>query len=461
MRCRKSRVRVIAFGAVLSLALAACGNSGDDDEAAPSEGDNTPVTEVSEDDLDTNVPSTEPGVTDTEIQVATIASKTNPLNGKYAEIADGMRAYFEMINEEGGIYGRQLVITNERDDVVGLQNLEQVQASLAEDNAFATFLATLGFAGADALDEAGMPTFIWNIRPEMAGHENIFANVGALCFGCTGQALPWLAEQIGAEQVGVLAYGVANESKLCAAGTRDSFEQYPTAEVVFFDDTLEFAQADLSAQVAQMKEAGVDLVSTCMDINEVVVLQKEMRKQGLDAVQSLPNGYDQELVAANAELLEGSYVGTQFVAYEHEPQQPEVAKFLEWMEKTGKAPVEIAAVGWVLAAEFVEGLKAAGPEFTQQGVIDALNRMTDFSANGMVVPIDWTKQHNDPAGRPEFDSDYECTSFVKVEGGEFVSAFAEPGKPWMCWEPNAETLTPIGNMSFTPGAGTETGETTE
>ena len=72
-----------------------------------------------------------------------------------------------------------------------------------------------------------------------------------------------------------------------------------------------------------MKNAGVDFVTTCMDINEVIVLQKEMQKQGLDAVQHLPNGYDAGLVAANAELLEGAIVIPGFVAFEQEPQIPE------------------------------------------------------------------------------------------------------------------------------------------
>ena len=148
-----------------------------------------------------------------------------------------MNAYFEMLNRDGGIYGREIKITNERDDISGLQNKEQVQASLAEDNAFATFLAALGFGGAPDLDAAGMPTFIWNIRPEMPGHDNIFGNTGALCFGCTGQIVPYMVQQLGATKVGILAYGVANESKLCAAGNRDSIEKYSDAEVAFFDDT--------------------------------------------------------------------------------------------------------------------------------------------------------------------------------------------------------------------------------
>ena len=111
-----------------------------------------------------------------------------------------------MINAQGGIYGRKLVIVKNRDDTIGLQNNQQVQASLADDNAFATFVATLQFTGADLLAKAKQPTFIWNINPEMAtpkggpSHDNIFGSLGALCFSCGGHYLPWLAQKKGLHQ---------------------------------------------------------------------------------------------------------------------------------------------------------------------------------------------------------------------------------------------------------------------
>ena len=92
-----------------------------------------------------------------------------------------------------------------------------------------------------------------------------------------------------------------------------------------------------------MKQKGVDFIETCMDINEVILLGKEMQKQGLKAVQQLPNGYDNDFVANNAAVLEGSIVVPQFVAFECKPQIPEIKKFLAQMEKIGKAPVEVAA----------------------------------------------------------------------------------------------------------------------
>src|SRR5262245_18092815 len=119
-----------------------------------------------------------------------------------------------------------------------------------------------------------------------------------------------------------------------------------------------------------MKDAVVGFVATCMDGNESIVLAKEVEKQGLEAVQHLPNGYDAAYISANAGLLEGAVVIPQFVSFEHEPQLPIIEDYLHWMDEIGKEPqVEVAVIGWLLAHQFVEGLKLAGPEFSQQKVI--------------------------------------------------------------------------------------------
>ena len=61
------------------------------------------------------------------------------------------------------------------------------------------------------------------------------------------------------------------------------------------DKSLSFGAPDYSAQVAQMKDKKVDLVITCIDGNGAVTLAREMKKQGLNATQILPNAYNQEL----------------------------------------------------------------------------------------------------------------------------------------------------------------------
>src|SRR5436305_4678609 len=186
----------------------------------------------------------------------------------------------------------------------------------------------------------------------MAGKNNIFANLGALCFSCAGHILPYLAQQLNATKIGIIAYGVSQESKDCATGIKASFAQYaPQAQVVYADDSLPFA-APLAADVTAMKNKGVQFIGTCIDINESFTLGKEMQRQGLNAVQELPNGYDADFMAKNGAPLENAIVGVQYVAFEHQPQIAEVQKFLDWAHRTNVPVKETTAAGWQVADEF-------------------------------------------------------------------------------------------------------------
>ena len=67
-------------------------------------------------------PVDQPGVSQNEIRVGGVVSKTNPLGGDYASSFDGVKAYFNMVNSRRtGIYGRKLNLAAEHDDQVGEQ----------------------------------------------------------------------------------------------------------------------------------------------------------------------------------------------------------------------------------------------------------------------------------------------------------------------------------------------------
>jgi branched-chain amino acid transport system substrate-binding protein len=455
MRSRRLFAAVVLIG----LAAAACGNSKSQTSGpTTSPLSNTPLTTASAADLTKNVPRPGvKGVTATTIRVAVITAKTNPIGGRYHEFIDGVRAYFKTINDQGGIYGRKLTVVSDRDDIVGLQNLQQTTSSLADDNAFATFEATQQLTGADLLAKAHMPTFIWNIDPEMAStptvdHSNIFGTNPAICFSCPGPLNAWLAGQNGFTKVGILGYGVSAESKLCASGTRDAYKQYSNGkvQVSFFDDSLPFA-ADLTADVANMKDAGVQYVNTCMDTNEVIKLQKEMQKQGLKAIQNLPNAYDHDFVRDNAALFEGSLIEPLYVPWETDPQSPATKAYLEGIKAITKDPVELTEFGWIDAMQFVDGLKGAGPEFTQQKVIDFLNAQKAYSAEGMVQPIDWSTGHIDPMKHAEVRPKEQCMPIMQIKGGKFVLFKTPPDKPFTCLDTaKGAEQTPV-YKSFAPG----------
>ena len=182
-------------------------------------------------------PVDQPGVTETEINVGGVVSKTNPLGGDYASAFDGVQAYFDMVNasKDKGIYGRKLNLSSKRDDQLGM-NRQEVQGLISEDNVFAVLpVAVLLFTGADLLGQSGIPTFGWNINAEWgseqaAGPPNLFGEKGSfLCFTCPSAALPWLAQKLKAKKVGLLAYKVP-QSADCAEGSAGDVRQVPGVE---------------------------------------------------------------------------------------------------------------------------------------------------------------------------------------------------------------------------------------
>jgi ABC-type branched-subunit amino acid transport system substrate-binding protein len=420
---------IVGVCAALSCVVVACGNANQRSTATTTTAAVTGGNDVGASKVDA------PGVTATEISVGGIVSATNPIGGSFESAYDGVEAYFDMVNAKGGVDGRKLKIAERVDDQA--MNNKAAATAMVDDDVFAILpVATLLFTGANELAASGIPTFGWNINEEWGGtpdnpKSNMFGHSGSYLKAADPRpSFAYVAEKLKAHRIGVLAYAVP-QSADCAQGVTSSLEKYGQAgdaKVVFSDKSLAFGEANLSVQVQKMKEAGVQLVMTCMDNNGVVTLAKEMKKQQLDAKQYLLNAYDHAFVQQFGDLFEGSVVRIDFAPFETEKSHRPAGldEFLSQMEKLGKTPTENAAVGWINANMFVDGLRAAGPDFTRQKVIDGLNAMTAWNGKGMTPPIDWTKRHT--ASKLVT----ECGGYLTIEHSTFVPAFNTDGKPFTC-----------------------------
>ena len=429
------RKRVVVLMAALAAALAACGNAPDPAETAAADV-TAPVGTVSPADLQKKVPSTEVGVTDDTIRVGGVASKTNILGAPYDQGAKGVQAYFDMVNSRGGIYGRKLELVSQRDDQM-VNNQAEVQGLVSQDQVFAIApVMSLLFTGADTAAAAKVPTFGWNIQTQWTGPPNLFGEKGsAVCIDCGHPTQPWVAQHIGAKKAALLAYAV-DQSNDCAKGVRESFSKWPSAEIVYDDASVPFGATDLSVTVQKMKDAGVDMVMTCLDTNGVVTLAKEMKRQGVQATQFLQNGYDYDLLAKFGDLFEGSWVLIGFTPFEATQPPPGLQDYFTWIDKVpGAERGELSLTGWLNADLLYRGLVAAGPEFTRDKVVAAINQMKDWDADGITVGTNWTTAHT-TEGSPS------CFAAVRIEHSTFVPQTGEPGKPFLCLDPQSSTLDP-------------------
>ena len=183
-----------------------------------------------------------------EIRVGGVASVDNPLGGKYGDSFEGVKAYFDMINASGGIYGRELDARRRaRRQGVQQQHRGARPCSPRTSSRCSRSPPCCSPARRQLVDE-GIPTFGWTINPEWEGSAedpkaNLFGQTGSfLCFDCASPGLPWLMGQAKANKVGVLAYSVP-QSAGCADGIKNSFDKYGErvdAEVAFVDKSLQF-----------------------------------------------------------------------------------------------------------------------------------------------------------------------------------------------------------------------------
>lgn len=447
-RIRRLRRSALAVAAV-ALLLAACSNSSDKKTTSSATGASGSGASSASGDISSHVAiSGVPGVTDTEIRYSSLGTNSNnPLGTCVLDCFDnGIKAYFDFRNSQGGIYGRKLVLSKELDDQLG-SNQQKALEIISANDTFGTFTAAQIASGWADLASNGIPTYTWAINPaQTVGHPEIFGNAATACINCTSRGAALEAKTAGAKKVAALGYGVSENSKECADFAKTSIEKYSSdiggAQFVYLNDNLDFGLANgVGPEVTAMKQAGVDFIIGCIDLNGMKTVAQELQRQGMRQTvkMSHANTYDQKFVQDAGDLFLGDIVGVGFRPFEADPGSSQLKDFHEWMAKAGKAETELAMDGWINADLAYQGLVAAGPNFDRAKVIEGSNtKLTNFTAGGLIPAIDWSRQHDaptqdDPAGH---GPKQECIAMVTIGSGAKFQIVGDPAKPWQCWPGN-------------------------
>jgi ABC-type branched-subunit amino acid transport system substrate-binding protein len=409
----------------------ACGDS--DEEGSST----TPEPQMSEHVAITGVP----GVTDTEIRFSMVSTSTakNPTGECGLEcFSDGVRAYFEYRNSQGGIYGRKLVLDTPIDDELG-KGQEAAIRVIASNETLATFLYVLVSTSYTPFVDANWPVYGYlTDHTAMSGKMNLFSTYSVSSFDVPRPHSAFAAKVIGATKVAAVGYSVGSSATCVDQKVREFDGEYKElgVEMVYSNKNLPFGLPNgVGPEVTAMKKAGVELVYTCMVASSLLTFAQEMKRQGLDAPLITYSGFEPDFVEQNADVLEGAIEGLRVRPSIATPSKGQ-ALFNEWTKKTD-ADVKFSTYhGWASADEMFQGLTKAGAPFTRQKLIDATNSLTQWTADGVVAPIDVGRQHNgqtpdDPVthgDRPD------CFSYVQVKKGKLtLMPPATKDKPYVCW----------------------------
>jgi len=387
------------------------------------------------------------GVFPHRLVIGGLASLTGPLPAQFAPVFDGVTAYFDMVNAQGGVNGRKLDFAHKLDDESS-PSVDEAEARALVDQyrVFAVVgVATPSFSGAGYLASHDVPTFGLNVNPnsEWGAGPSMYGNTGSWTNynGLQLQAA-FLAEQHHVRAAAVISYSIAEAQQGCE-GVLNAFHRYGVPVAV--DDLDVPAPAvDLHADVSRIKASGADFVVSCMDLGANVLLSNTMAQEGVrGVVQYWFNGYDQAALAQFAPSMQGVYLLLQHVPFEVAQLDPGVYPGMDQYEAMlkkyvpGSAPSEASLAGWTSAAFFVTGLRSLGRHVTRSRLVHALNQITDFTAGGIEPPMNWTFLHKPILGT------INCTAFVVVEGAHFVPVYGVAPSVFSCFPVPAPAAAPV------------------
>jgi branched-chain amino acid transport system substrate-binding protein len=329
--------------------------------------------------------------------------------------------------------GRRLVLSHVLDDGGNpTTDLDLARTLVEQDHVFSIVgVATAFFGAAPFLVQSGTPTFGYATENNWTPAANLFAAYGSvLAYSSTTPEFVFVAKKLHATSTALIAYDVPQSADECKAAA--SALEAHGVRVTYTDLAVPYG-SDLSSDVVHMKAAGVDFVASCLDVPGNIDMSRLLQQNGLTDVKQLwLDGYDQTTLHQYSSLMQNTYFLVEHVPFQAASQFPGVfpglSKYIDVMNKYEPKYTfnEVAMDGWVSAALFVAGLRAVGPDLTQQKLVRAINHIKAFTAAGVETPVNWAIAHRSITSP-------SCEAYVAVRGDSFHVVFNRGRDVWVCF----------------------------
>jgi branched-chain amino acid transport system substrate-binding protein len=335
------------------------------------------------------------GVTEDSVLVGNTAATSGALAFVGVPFNQGMEAYFRMVNEAGGVAGRQIEFIHYDDEFDGAQGLTYSQRLVEDDQIFA-FVGHFGTptvaATIEYLNTIGIPRVYY--ATGLRALYNPMAEGGARAsfpvqpiYDAEGEVMVARAHSdFGAKKIGVI-YPNADDGKGLLAGieSRASALGVNVVSVQVAADS-----ADMSAAAQTVLSENVDVV--------IVAANQAPAEVAIKALAAAGNSAPVITSYVNANLTFGEGIREAFAAFDVytsswldvDPTAPSEAMetFMAEASRTDAALAgnSFAQAGWVAAATFVEGLKRVGDDaLTWDNFVDAMEEAPVPNPLGGVV----------------------------------------------------------------------------
>ncbi|WP_216829840.1 ABC transporter substrate-binding protein [Alkalihalobacterium elongatum] len=370
------KIIIFCVGMFFFLLLAACSESSS--SPAPSNSDQNEEANESQDEQgELNLSQ---GVTDDEILIGHLGPQTGPA-GFYDYVRQGIDLYFNYINENGGVDGRQLKLVAYDDQYQPAKTVQMASRIVEQDQVFAILgqiCSPCIAAVKDYYEEVGVPVLLMQagakefVEPPIAN----FFGAGLVNYRYEAKVLlDYAINELDAEKIAVV-YQNDDFGKEGLAGVLEGIENYSNAEIVT-EITYVSGDSDLSSQAQKLKESGADAVIVYGLSNPLASLKREMHRIGLTDMAFLTSAVSnspEQFKLAGEDVWNGTY-GAQFLPLPDFNSDDEQMKlFLERYSAkySDNSPLNTVHVGWTLGEFLHEALKRTGSELNWENFTEAL-----------------------------------------------------------------------------------------
>ncbi|HEY1652889.1 MAG TPA: ABC transporter substrate-binding protein [Acidimicrobiales bacterium] len=331
-----------------------------------------------------------PGVTSNSVTVGSISDISAPIAGLFEGAKVGTEAYFAMINSQGGVNGRKLLLNGMDSAFSSGTVTNEAQSIAANDFAIVGGFSLLDGAEQPAIDAGKVPVVTQVLDPKLYTDPNLYAAIPLVTGGEISGPFKWLKSKYPQD---VKAVGVIGSNAAATAVTAEHTFHNLTNSLGYkwvYDRDAGFAETTFLPDMIKMKNAGVKMLFEPTQQGAYIsTMAQENKQEGLNALlYSGANTYEEGFNPGAAG--NGTLVSTVTALYMGQDAKviPAVATFDKWAKKVDpQTQLDLYTLyGWINAQLFVQALKAAGANPTRANVEAQLDKITSFNASGLISP---------------------------------------------------------------------------
>lgn len=329
------------------------------------------------------IAQTPQGISATEIVLGSHLDLTGPTAAGMEWLRTGMMMKVDEINEKGGIHGRKIRVIVEDNGFNPAKAVRAVEKLVGSDKVFAivnSFGTTPTIAAHGKALEAGVPhLFPWSgvAGPFHAAKSPLSYTFVVNYDWGTAAGVNWAIKTLKPTKIGVL-YQDDPFGQLVLKGVNDAVKANNTT--VAATATFKPTEVDLSAQLASLKNAGVDLVVLGTIVRQTVTAYTGSRQMGwnVNMITSIP-GRNQTILAIAASTkasLDGLYGISQWRIHDKDTDVASAKAWIAAYEAKYKKPATMeATVAYSVMEWTAMALEAAGKDITVEKFTKALREI--------------------------------------------------------------------------------------